>query len=456
MVADSKPGHILDMKKTTATSSFETLEDRRMLAVDVALLGGTLVVEGDNANNHIWLSRSNGTIFVNIAGQNGYVPHFNENSVWAIEMYGGGGNDILSVGSSINKPATLWGGPGEDYLVGGAGYNELVGHGFGSGIYDDANDDNARDILISGRGESTLWGQGGNDELYTDNYATSGTDFMFGGDGSDKFFVRGHDGNAWVTGEDGHDVLVVTQAATQNVFYEGGSGTDHMDYSDWDEPVYVKPDGASKSGLRYGVRRHEIGSDVEAVYGTDYNDHFSGNSSANLFFGNGGDDIMYGYGGNDYMLGGDGNDYLEGGSGNDFLHGGYGDDGIYGGSGNDQIYGVFGNDTLYGGDGNDQIWGGDGNDELRGGNGNDALYGENGSDWLYGDAGGDLHVGGSGSDFIYASDSLFGNDTVFGDNINGSGAGGALDVIYADRWFYNGSLISDVVIGSESTVWWPF
>lgn len=427
-----------------------------MLAVDVGLYGGTLVIEADSADNHIWLSRSNGLIFVNIVGQ-AYVPHYSEANVWDIEMYGGAGNDYLLLSNDINKTAMVWGGPGSDYIVGGAGRNDLVGHGFGSGIYDEDNDDNAADTIVGGRGETYYWGQGGNDQIYTDTFATSGTDFMFGGSGNDKFYVRGHGGNARVEGEGGHDELFITQAATQQVFYNGGSGTDYVNYFGWTEPVYAKADGVTKSGLRYGERRHELGTDVEGVQATDHDDFLVGTSAANIFLAHGGDDQIYGYGGDDIIFAGDGDDLVDAGSGNDYVDGGNGEDTIYGGSGHDSIYGGAGNDDLAGGSGNDRIWGGSGNDLIHGNGGNDQLYGEAGSDWIYGDAGNDLHVGGSGSDFIYASDGVFGNDFAYGDNLDGTGAGGALDVIYADRFVSNGQiLLWDQVFGFESTVYWPF
>lgn len=439
--------------KTTHHSTFESLESRRLLSVSVNHYGGTVVIEGDSANNTVYVSQEGETIFVNMNGLTGYSrPHFNVNNVWMIEMYGNGGNDLLTISSNIDKPAIIEGGSGQDYLVGGGGYSTLRGHGYEQ----DVADDNAGDILVAGRGESSMHGDGGNDQLYTDTYASSGTDFMHGDAGSDKFFVRGHDANAWVLGEAGNDSLVIYQTANSNVFYEGGSGTDHVDYRGWNEPVYVRPDGATKSGLLNGVRRHEIATDVEVVYGTDHGDWLSGTNAVNYFYGMGGDDIIIASGGNDYIDAGDGNDNVTGGGGDDFIHGGNGDDILQGSTGNDIISGLAGDDKLYGFDGDDQLYGGTGQDLLYGNNGNDQLYGEGGNDWIYGHAGNDLLVGGSGADFLDASDGVFGNDTVFGDNTNGTGAAGFLDAVYADRWFYNGYFVQDNVIGSESTVWWPF
>ena len=57
-----------------------------------------------------------------------------------------------------------------------------------------------------------------------------------------------------------------------------------------------------------------------------------------------------------------------------------GNDDLYGGNGNDVIYGIGGNDKLYGGAGNDTMTGDAGNDTLGGGAGNDKMYGGDNND----------------------------------------------------------------------------
>ncbi|MBX2856089.1 MAG: M10 family metallopeptidase C-terminal domain-containing protein, partial [Rhodobacteraceae bacterium] len=49
---------------------------------------------------------------------------------------------------------------------------------------------------------------------------------------------------------------------------------------------------------------------------------------------------------------------------------------------------------------NDTLFGGDGADEARGGSGGDRLFGENGDDELYGESGADLLIGGAGDDML--------------------------------------------------------
>ncbi|MDC6180658.1 calcium-binding protein [Ralstonia solanacearum] len=114
-----------------------------------------------------------------------------------------------------------------------------------------------------------------------------------------------------------------------------------------------------------------------ATIGTENNDAFAGDASANTF------------------NAGAGNDLLDGQAGNDNLSGGAGDDVIYGGDGNDFLQGNDGADTLDGGTGDDTLYGGAGNDTLDGGTGNDTLSGEGGNDtYLFGK--------GDGQDFIYS------------------------------------------------------
>lgn len=415
---------------------FETLENRKLFAVTASAFHDTLYVWGDANGNGLSVEKQGTDLVVKKyvgGGHAGYEEFFRvaATSVSKIRMYGYGGADTMTVGDTVTHEATLMGGKGGDYLKGGGGMSYLWGHGnwAGNADHDPATDDASADILVSGKGYAVHYGQKGNDSHYTDTTVGSGYDVMYGGEGADNFTVSGSGNHAYAFGDGGNDTFKATQAATQNASFYGGAGYDTVDYSAWTNGVFVSPNGVDYSGSRYGVRRHVIQADVETVMGGSGNDYFSGSSGNNTFFGNAGDDTMYGNGGADILLGGNGNDYLSGGNGADFLNG------------------EAGNDTLYGGNDNDTLYGGAGQDDMHGGYGNDYLYGEADSDWLYGDGGNDTLVGGTGADYLVSHDGVFGNDVIYGDNQDGTGAGwGVMDVAYIDQ----GWPMFDFVFGVES------
>ena len=105
----------------------------------------------------------------------------------------------------------------------------------------------------------------------------------------------------------------------------------------------------------------------------------------------------------------------------------------WGGTGSDTLTGGSGADSLMGGPDNDKLYGGGGADDLHGNDGNDTVTGQAGDDSIWGDAGDDRLIGGTGSDYLHAKDGVAGNDRVFGDNENGTGAAGYTDTAVFDR-----------------------
>src|SRR5207249_3223600 len=75
--------------------------------------------------------------------------------------YGLAGNDDIKVNGSINLPAWLYGGDGNDTLQGGGGNDVLVG-GAGNNTLIAGQ---GRDLLIGGSGAAHLVGNSGNDIL---------------------------------------------------------------------------------------------------------------------------------------------------------------------------------------------------------------------------------------------------------------------------------------------------
>jgi len=111
-------------------------------------------------------------------------------------------------------------------------------------------------------------------------------------------------------------------------------------------------------------------------------------------------------------FGGPGADTLLGGDGDDYVSGGADGDSLDGGAGNDRVVGGAGNDTL-------SVSSRSGDNLLDGGTEDDLLDGGRGVEWA---------IGGAGADGIATSD---GNDVIFGDAMDGSGAGA--DEIAAGR-----------------------
>ncbi len=142
-------------------------------------------------------------------------------------------------------------------------------------------------------------GRGGNDTIlgYGDR------DWIYGGDGLDR-----------INGGDGADIL------------EGGADADIIDGGDgWDYARYT----GSSSGVTINLKTNvNTGGDaqgdsltnIEAIVGSDYDDHITGSDNK------------------DYIRGEDGDDYLDGGLANDQLFGGHGNDTYFYGVGVDTIH----------------------------------------------------------------------------------------------------------------------
>ena len=114
--------------------------------------------------------------------------------VWAVGSFGGAGNDTLT-GCAYE----CHGGSGNDTLTG-------TGTGQEFGLYGDSGND----TLYGGSGADVLYGGSGNDRLY----GGSGADVLYGGSGNDRLY--GNSGNDVLHGGKGKDAL------------SGGPGRDRL------------------------------------------------------------------------------------------------------------------------------------------------------------------------------------------------------------------------------------
>ena len=283
---------------------------------------------------------------------------------------GGDGVDTINAGPG---PQNVSGGGGNDTIAGGVVDDDLLG-GDGNDTIDGAG---GSDEVDGGNDDDTITGGAGDDDVYGGN----GNDTVNGGAGSD--YVEGDLGNDTVNGEDGDDTVTgdyddpldtgdvagtdtlnggngddYFPAGTQQDpgadAVNGGAGRDEVDYSDEQAGVIVSADGVVGDGLP--GENDTVGSDVEDIDGTNYDDTLTGNNSANSLYGYSGNDTLNGQGGDDDMYGYDGTDVLNGGADRDYLDGN------------------GGADTVNGEDGDDEISAGDGEaDVLNGGNGSDTV-----------------------------------------------------------------------------------
>jgi hypothetical protein len=200
-----------------------------------------------------------------------------------VQVLLGSGDDRLDASGVLTKPLRIYGGDGNDTLIGGAADDFIDADG------------------PEGRGNDWIDGGAGDDVIYADGPEgydpddAFGRDTIYGGEGDDVIYGDGAEGS-------------------DDDFIDGGPGND-----------VIYADGAE--GLaEYGV----YGSDT--IYGGDGDDQIFADGAEE-----GGDDVIYGGEGDDLIDAGPGDDFVDGGGGNDLIVGGPGADSLRGGPGDDLI-----------------------------------------------------------------------------------------------------------------------
>ena len=150
------------------------------------------------------------------------------------------------------------------------------------------------DVLHGGAGDDVIYGMRGNDSLFGD----AGNDKLHGGTGDDV--LSGGAGNDQLKGGQGDDVFLA-DAGNDQIF--GGKGFDTVSFADVGNSVDVdllkhKSTGAGNDQIK----------GVEAVVGSQFDDHLGGDNKVNLLAGGLGDDVLQGRGGADVLVGGAGSD----------------------------------------------------------------------------------------------------------------------------------------------------
>lgn len=232
----------------------------------------------------------------------------------ANNIAGGGGNDTIRVTSIISA----------DVFSGGLGIDTIDWSG-------SAQSGGTYDLLF---GVATVGGNGEN---------MSGFEIFIGTDQQDTI-IEGFDTQSITAGAGDDDVTARSTSLAAS--YDGGSGTDHINWSS------VALQGAVFN-LQSGSVRQADGSSAdmdrfEDLTGTFNSDVIRGTAGSNELNGGGGDDRILGRVGNDILNGGDGDDRLRGDTGADVLNGGDGNDFLRGGAGADHLIDGDGADNLLG------------------------------------------------------------------------------------------------------------
>lgn len=174
----------------------------------------------------------------------------------AVRVDAGPGDDSVS-GEGFDRQAYIYGGPGNDVLVGTRGSDSLDGGG----------------------GFDRVWGGSGDDRL---------------SDGDDGTAERPIDGDR----------------------LDGGSGRDWISYEQRDQAVTVdlaRPETAGAPGEGDAL------VSIERASGGDGPDRLAAGAAPTFLDGRGGADRIVGSGSNDFLIGGSGRDALAGGRGSDVL-----------------------------------------------------------------------------------------------------------------------------------------
>jgi Ca2+-binding RTX toxin-like protein len=135
---------------------------------------GTLIVRGTNSADQVQLIASGAFITVQSRTGNAFRSQaFIAARVQRIRVIGAGGDDRLSMGSGINRGASLLGGEGDDTLIGGNGFrSDTLSGGPGDdmlvGVLSRQHAGVSPllgDIMVGGSENDTIFGSGGFDQV---------------------------------------------------------------------------------------------------------------------------------------------------------------------------------------------------------------------------------------------------------------------------------------------------
>ena len=323
---------------TTATATVQIV----VLGPGTYVYGTTLYVVGastsDNAQISSAGSKSDGSTGLQVnATLNGvYTSKTFTQTLTAIVIAGGAGNDNLQLASGLTLPTTVTEGNGNNYIKLGGG----------------------NDTVTLGTGSNQVFGGNGNKTI-TASDAAGTTGYISLGNGNDTISLGA-----------GNDQVVL---GTGNNVVTAGNGTDAVTTS-----------GSGNNSITLGNGNDSV---------------TTGNGNDTIALGSGTENVQTGNG-NKTISAGNGNNYVHAGTGTDVVTMGNGVDNVQLGDGNDTVTLGDGNDYVSAGAGNDTVTLGDGADNVQLGNGSDVVIEGNGNDYVSAGTGADLVVGGLGQHTI--------------------------------------------------------
>ena len=368
---------------------------------------------------------------------------------------GGDGDDtIYAIGQGVNR---IYGGAGNDTLIGGSGVNYLDGgagadtlNGWFSPNTFATYADATVGVTVNLLNPSLNTGDAAGDvyvnvfDVYGSNFADTITadnsgDLIYGGAGNDT--ITGGAGVDHLYGQAGDDRLI---AGTGTSYLDGGAGADaligsagHASFASYVDAAVGLTVNLLTPSANTGDAAGDTYVNIHEVYGSNFADNLTADNAGDVIYGGAGKDTitggtgidrLYGQAGDDTLIAGPGTSYLDGGAGADALIGSAGHPSIasyvdaaagltinllnpslstgdaagdtyvnvhdvYGSNFADTITADNADDVLYGSAGNDTIIGGAGVDHLYGQAGDDTLIAGTGTSYLDGGAGADALIG---------------------------------------------------------------
>lgn len=205
----------------------------------------------------------------------------------------GDGNDMV-VGGDGND--IIFGRAGSDHLFGGSGNDRLFGEDGDDVIFGNAGEDrlsggDGDDLLLGGNGTDSIHGDGGSDTLVGGAgddalFGEAGQDVIDGGDGEDVI-VDGA-GRDQVFGGLGNDWVVASLDSDDDV-YDGGGGSDTLDYDHATEALVIDLVNGVADGVEIG---HDSLTGFDYVLGGRGDDQFIFGGGSITVTGGAGDDVF--------------------------------------------------------------------------------------------------------------------------------------------------------------------